>query len=404
MSFYELPEWSVKLIIIIVLFLLCMIFGVVPLKLSRDVIVEGGVSRARNLLISLSNCFAGGVFFSTVILDLFPMVKETMNDSLISVYIETDFPLGDFIIGIGFIFMLIIEQVVHSCCYNNLLTHDGHDHLKSNQDEFLSNEITRLVIPDENDPGQISEVDIISNGTKRELPHINTQQNHSGNIESNAEIDNVLEQSHNSYDTFYSEHGTHHKVNRMKKSKSLASIQSVGKVNFRAYVLVFAISLHSLFEGLAVGLMTKTQVILEVFVALVIHKSIIAFSIGVQLVDAEISSKAVLLCMGIFSSMTPIGIGLGMAVLDSFNSVIRLWLSGVLQGIATGSFLYVTFFEVLPHELSIANEKKPLKIAFVILGYAVITCVCYYENRFHKISHSQPLPPTKEPNSAKYLQ
>ncbi|XP_065671467.1 zinc transporter ZIP1 [Hydra vulgaris] len=396
MGFYELPEWSVKLIIIIILFLLCMIFGVVPLNLSRSSSFEGRVSHTRNLLISLSNCFAGGVFFSTVILDLFPLVKNTINNALISVYIETDFPLGDFIIGIGFIFMLILEHIVHSCCHSNQLSYEAPENVNSNQDELSCNENNHLLSHD-NNLDLVTGIEI--NASERQLQQVGIQQNYSIIMEKNiVENEHVLEKSSSTNDVFFPAPKKHDNSNRVE-SKSLASIQTLQKVNLRAYVLVFAISLHSLFEGLAVGLLTQTSDVLELFVALVIHKSIIAFSIGVQLVDAKMSSSTVVLCLGIFSSMTPIGIGLGMAVLSSFNSLaLRLWFSGVLQGIATGSFLYVTFFEVLPRELSISDEKKLLKILFVILGYVATTGICYYENRFYKLSHDQPLPPTKNPN------
>jgi len=403
-SFDEFPHWAIKLIALVALFLLSMIFGAIPLKLSRDLSSQNTRrSRLRNLLISLSNCFAGGVFFSTVILDLFPEVKDTITEALAEVEIETKFPLSDFIIGFGFIMMLIIEQFVHSCCSNSWLSHHGHEHeqkVNINDDEFAhiydheadrQNERSPLLNENTNDT--------IESKVKKQVSVGPTEILHGNSIsysDDDNEIENILEQSQQSnvtsasYDTFYSQHGTHHRVRRLQRTKSLASMQSQTHSNFRTFVLVFAISLHSLFEGLAVGVVVKTNVLLQLVVALLIHKSIIAFSIGVQLVDADLPSSTVLICLGIFGIMCPIGIGIGLAVLHTFSTVVRLFFSGVLQGIATGTFLYVTFFEVLPHELNIEDDKKPLKILFVLLGYITITGICYYENGFKKMSNIHP--------------
>ena len=43
--------------------------------------------------------------------------------------------------------------------------------------------------------------------------------------------------------------------------------------------------------------------------------------------------------------------------------------TSVLQGLACGTFLYVTFFEVLPHELQMPDGRM-LKLFFTILGFS----------------------------------
>ena len=413
-SIDDFPHWAIKVIATIILFLLSMIFGAIPLKLSRDENQQR--SSIRNLLVSLSNCFAGGVFFSTVILDLLPMVKNTMHKALHLINIQTKFPLSECIVGFGFIMMLIMELFVHSCCGNTWLNH-GHAHGTSAGDnEFHAehDESSHLIHDFHDDEDDDSHQIQFSGGiqqprlAKKQVSVGATEILHGNSISYDDDDDdeandtghgeNELERSHRSlkyvqsYETFYSEHGTHHRVKRMYRTKSLASMQSPVHSNFRTYVLVFAISLHSLFEGLAVGLIPEIQLLLQVLVALLIHKSIIAFSIGVQLVDADLPSKVVLICLTIFAAMAPFGVGLGLLVLKSFSKTIGLMFSGILQGIATGTFLYVTFFEVLPHELNIEDNKKPLKILFVLIGYTIINCICYYENRFYK-QHT-PLHPT----------
>lgn len=393
-SLDDFPTWALKVVGILIIFLLSMIFGSLPLKLQRDVTNVAG-NPTRNLLISLSNCFAGGVFFSTVVLDMFPDVQEIMNDALASVNIETTFPLGYFMVGFGFIFMLILEQLVESCCENSWLNH-GHSHGENNVFENTPDE-TRHLLEDDLEPDVIIRGDVHAGPVNlKKSVTLGESTVLSGNSISYTDSDNEDQQdkksyaSSGSYETFYSERGTHHRVRRLKSTKSLASVQSVSTSNFRTYMLVFAISLHSIFEGLSVGLLTKVQVLLQILLALIIHKSIIAFSIGVQLVDADLPTKVVLICLMIFAFMAPLGVGIGLVLLGSLNAVAKLFISGILQGIATGTFLYVTFFEVLPHELNIVDDKKLLKIFFVLFGYFLITGICYFENRFHTAKHISP--------------
>ena len=395
MALESVPHWAIKLVGTLILFLLSMIFGALPLKLQRSVDMENeGSGSKRKLLISLSNCFAGGVFFSTVILDLFPDVRGKMEEALSLVDIKTDFPLGDFIIGFGFIFMLILEQLVENACNSSSFLDHGHSHgSKGRKHKGYSAKDSNNVFENDPDEAQHLLADEIPDDTGPSVMQsagpldvkksvaIGPSTILSGNsITYSDESEDDFEKSYNSV---VSKNGTHHHVRKLRRTKSLASVQSVRTSNFRLYMMVFAISLHSLFEGLSVGLLVKTQVLLQILIALLIHKSIIAFSIGVQLVDADLATKVVLICLAIFAIMAPLGVGLGMLLLNSLNSIVKTFMSGVLQGIATGTFLYVTFFEVLPHELNI-EDKKLIKICFVLIGYLVITGICYFENGFHK--------------------
>lgn len=370
MSFKDYPDWAIKLVGTSVLFILSMSFGVAPIKLASG---SQALSANRKLLFSLANCFAGGVFFSTVILDLFPMVKVKMHHALLYVNIQTEFPMGDFLVGVGFLFMLVLEQVIHSCCLKNNKNpvihghgHGTHEHKVEHKDHHLNSD------SDEDD--HYEENEKLLNGWQKK---------------DDGDDENDLTKSA-TYSTrsMYSEGGT--RIVRRFRRRSLASVETIMQSNFRSYVLVFAISLHSIFEGLATGLIVKPEELLQIYIALLIHKSIIAFSIGVQLVEAELPRKTILICILIFASMTPLGVGLGVGVINSFDTGLKLFFSGVLQAIATGTFLYVTFFEVLPHELNIEDDKKMLKIVFVILGYAMVTGICTYENQFHKFKKIKP--------------
>ena len=70
------------------------------------------------------------------------------------------------------------------------------------------------------------------------------------------------------------------------------------------------------------------------------------------------------MCLG-----SPVGVGLALAISDLPSSIGQGICNAVLQAIAAGTFLYITFFEVLPHELNMPN-KRMMKVSFVFLGFA----------------------------------
>lgn len=63
---------------------------------------------------------------------------------------------------------------------------------------------------------------------------------------------------------------------------------------------------------------------------------------------------------------------IGMGIEDFGHSVDESVVNAVLQGLACGTFFYVTFFEVLPHEL---NQGKISSIIYMYIYY-VCVCVC----------------------------
>ncbi|KAM7321094.1 hypothetical protein ACRRTK_020347 [Alexandromys fortis] len=81
-----------------------------------------------------------------------------------------------------------------------------------------------------------------------------------------------------------------------------------------ACVLVFSLALHSVFEGLAVGLQRDRARAMELCLALLLHKGILAVSLSLRLLQSHLRVQVVAGCGILFSCMTPLGIGLGAAL------------------------------------------------------------------------------------------
>lgn len=144
----------------------------------------------------------------------------------------------------------------------------------------------------------------------------------------------------------------------------------------RAFILVFSLSLHSVFEGLAVGLQEEGKDVLEICLALMIHKSVISFSLSFKLCQGQLRRSAVAGCLLLFALMSPLGISLGIGLTETKASPQHLLARCTLEGLATGTFIYITFMEILPHELSSPRNRMP-KVAMLLVGFAVVTAVLF---------------------------
>ena len=229
---------------------------------------------------------------------------------------QLQFPLPEFIIAMGFFLVLILEQIVLAF---------------KDQSPFISEERRALLVD--------------------------------SSVQSNDR--NVRRHSHHRHgtDSEGSEGGHFH-------------LDFNSHSALRAFILVFSLSLHSVFEGLAVGLMVDSKQVLEICLALMIHKSIISFSLALKLVQGRLRRIVVIGCLLVFAIMSPLGIGVCIALTETKASPQHQLARSALEGLATGTFIYITFMEILPHELNSVKNRLP-KVAMLLLGFAVVTGVLF---------------------------
>ncbi|XP_019955119.1 zinc transporter ZIP1 [Paralichthys olivaceus] len=139
---------------------------------------------------------------------------------------------------------------------------------------------------------------------------------------------------------------------------------------FRSFMLFLSLSLHSVFEGLAIGLQNTDSKVLEICIAILVHKSIIVFSLSVKLVQSAVRPLWVAAYIGVFAMMSPLGIAIGISVMEA-QLAAGVLIQAVLEGLSAGTFIYITFMEILPHELN-SPGKQLLKVFFILLGFSVM--------------------------------
>ncbi|NXL87594.1 S39A3 protein, partial [Alectura lathami] len=291
---------------------LCLL-GICVLMLAGSLlpvrIIEADYEKAQRSkkVIALCNSFGGGVFLATCFNALLPAVRGKLDEVLKQGNVTTDYPVAETIVMIGFFMTVFVEQFV--------LT------FQKEKPSFIDLETFNAG----SDVGSDSEY---------ESPFIASSRGRG-------------------------EHG--HGLNIHELSRS-GPLRLVG--------LVFALCTHSIFEGLALGLQEEGGKLVSLFLGVAVHETLVAVALGVSMAKASLPLKDAAKMAVTVSLMIPLGISIGMGI-ESTQSAASNIASLLLQGAAGGTFLFITFFEILAKELEDKNDRL-LKVLFLVLGYAVL--------------------------------
>nr|XP_002124433.1 zinc transporter ZIP1 [Ciona intestinalis]XP_002124508.1 zinc transporter ZIP1 [Ciona intestinalis]XP_026692398.1 zinc transporter ZIP1 [Ciona intestinalis] len=280
--------------------------------------------RQRNkLLMSVLNCFSGGIFLATSFLGLLPEIRESFetfsvtwptrstspanNGTSLSAEEATQMPIAEIVITCGLFLILIIEQSAHAWHHTRVKK-------KQNRGSFGSETVKFKVSADQ------ATMDVAEEEQEHEHKH-GEEHDHSG---------------------------------------------------IRSLLLVATLSIHSFLEGIAMGLQDTVGSLLAIFFAVLFHKSLMALSMGTNLVQGGQPFKRILAAGLVFAFMSPGGISVGLIIkVAGGNGSGTLLVNAILQAIATGTFLYITFFEVLVREFE-GHGNRFWKVVALLLGYGAI--------------------------------
>ena len=144
----------------------------------------------------------------------------------------------------------------------------------------------------------------------------------------------------------------------------------------RGLVTIFAFSVHSVFDGLAIGLQNKVTDLWSMFFAISVHKLVIAFVVSVQLFDQSKRLLLVAIQMALFSVMSPIGI---LIVILTENTVLGETSEShpiviLLISLATGTLLYIIFYEIL-QKVRCKSISGFLQFLSIFVGFAIMLTI-----------------------------
>ncbi|XP_073950479.1 zinc transporter ZIP2-like [Choristoneura fumiferana] len=301
-----------KGISMLVLFCASMICGLTPLLLARKFkwvsAEDASTLKTTNRVVMTLLSFGGGVLLSTTFMHLIPEVQHNV-DYLVAVdrMRSFEFSIVHLLTCIGFFIMYLIEELVHMYIHSrekknakalplvrNLSVRRSRASPDSAGDKSVTNSTADLIEPE--------------NEKKKDV-----ETNHG--------------------------HSHHHSHMPVSGGDDVTTA-------LRGLLIVLALSIHELFEGLAVGLESSASHVWYMLGAVSAHKLVIAFCIGVELIASRTKTWLSIVYITTFAIVSPIGIGIGLILVGGQGATAAGTYSVVLQGLASGTLLYVIFFEI----------------------------------------------------------
>jgi zinc transporter 1/2/3 len=402
---------STKILVLTLLGVIRLFCGLVPLKITKKLKLwgESGVSvqlveqrRARvDTAISLCLCFGGGVLLATCFIHMIPEVRESLEvvkrsgSSVISH--DTSFPFAELLICCGFFLVYVIEEIAH-----RLFVHSGHKEFCVKPSPQCCSTIETKLKKTEGSTGEKS-----SFQSEADAPLSAKSRQRSG-----GKIVPASSQVHLIASSLSLEHdGKHSDFATLPQQSTVINVAGKGKCHpcdgrarpemphhhhhhqsgfaldslnqesmvggLRRFLVVVALSFHSVFEGLAIGLQHTQRDVWYLFTAVSIHACAILFCIGLELVTSGIRLLNLVLYVVILSLVSPLGVVIGILVTvnSSTEGPVQDLVVAVLQGIAGGTILYITFFEVLDREKRKETGCGIMRIVFILVGFSVMVAL-----------------------------
>ena len=383
-----------KIIVLILFGLLKFMAGLTPSILLKRLNVDGKRKRWLEKTMGGILCVGGGVLLATVFVHMLPEVRESINTAKKQFENTKDkddhhdhehrvdqhephgddhedehgYPFAELITCAGFFVIYFIEAVVHRVFRG---THGsgshGHSHgvptdmikdtnviqegddasKESESTEHEKSAISELQSPSTDRGTDNQGLDVenegLGNGDTKEMPTNATV----GKEENAANKDKDVDE-------------------KMKNDKEKAMVFSV-----RNFLMVLALSVHGIFEGMALGLQLTVPDVWKLALALSLHEIPVLFCVGMEMFNVGLKRLHIIAYFLILGIISPIGIVIGIVLTQHAgegNSGTQSLVIGLLQGLAGGTLLYIAFYEVLDREkLSKAGMTG-------ILGCVLLTC------------------------------
>lgn len=377
-----MERWQAKLLALIGSFVLPLIVTMLPYKVSGYVSKKG---KKGKLVLSYLMCFGGGIFFGTYLLHMGPEVHLLLNTALLIPY-GIHYPLTDLFVGIGFFLVIFSEKFV----------------LKWNKKRTRSRSIREeasmamaMAAKADAEAGLAKTRSGVTNGfccaecaAGKPCPNMcgsdsdpvgfielvmEGEGSHGNGLRGNGDGNGVGCRPTNEGD--YSACNTAGGLVVLPEPSNEEDEQHLHQHHHhstRSIILIIALSMHRIFEGMTIGLQGSVHNIWSLFLAVMCHELVIGFSLGLQLVKSRLSLRQLSITSFVCSVIMPVGVAIGIVLTELGGEDGKLAMAnGILQAIAMGTFIYVTFFEILQEEVD-PNDTSIGKIVFIFAGFVMM--------------------------------
>nr|KAG5696332.1 hypothetical protein BaRGS_027942 [Batillaria attramentaria] len=379
-----------KIISLLALTILSVLSGLLPLRLLLHLpqLFTRHRSTVDYFLCGL-RCLSGGVFLATGFLHLLPDTREKMAAVLVNLGSRTTYAVTELLIMAGFFLVVFVEQIIKFL----YVKAERSDQLRAANGDVGSG----------TGGGGVEAAGGTGNGTGA------CNSNGGGRSPDDNDSDSVgsdtlMKEEHCAFadhrDEFdYPPHDFDYDIEHVpvtlrcsrhsmtlrrthslpelgvtKVVKQLSQADLTRRAHFRSIIYIMALSLHGIFEGLALGLQSTESSVWSLCFALCLHRCVLAFQLGMDLCGARESQGTAFLCIGTFTLISAVGIVAGIL----FSSGAMLYANvtvpeAILQSLATGTILYIVFFDILFKDLQGVGDLKRVSCCFV--GFALMAII-----------------------------
>ncbi|EFO19990.1 ZIP Zinc transporter [Loa loa] len=318
----------VKIVMLATMGAFALLFGLLPIKIYKYVelqrVTKFSEEKLATRLLSILSCLSGGVFLGVCLLDLLPTASEAFDKIKQQNGWETEYPLIGVLIGCGFFIVYLMEILAIHICDRNHIDYE----VKRNECKHCKNK-----------------KDVIEERFNRGKQEENASQGRKKQIDVS--------------------------VVELKISKKDNYVKSI--------TLVVALTVHSCLEGFTFGVQYTMFTVATLFLGIIVHKSVVAFSIGMNLIKTHPSKTYFVILLVIFMAVTsPIGGFIGIALESvELGEQPRNIVTAIASSLANGTFIYITFFEILYTEHE-HGERKMAQWLSAAVGFGLIAILMLF--------------------------
>lgn len=166
-------------------------------------------------------------------------------------------------------------------------------------------------------------------------------------------------------------HGHHHSPSASHE------VGSPARPTRTTAVLLVVLSIHSVILGLALGAQRSLAAVAVVAVAIVAHKGMAAFALGVGYRRSEFSRSQALPSIGLFAASTPTGILLGTVLAAVLTGSVATWFEAIFDSVGAGTLLYIAALDIIRTEFD-APEDRLAKWMATAGGFAMMAALALW--------------------------
>lgn len=300
-------------------------------------------------IINVLSALSGGVVFGALMSIMIPessalfseYLSEKYEDDLDNPY--ADYPYSQLLLGATFIILIFLDHIA---------MHFGTVHGHSHGDITVLHDDTCV-------PKELAV----------EIRDENSQVNNDSKIDTleSEEVDVNADNTHTVQATVSQDD---------KPAKGGPKLRN----HIQLFVFAAALAVHSILDGFAIGSEQSINGFYSMLIAVLSHKGFDGLVLGVPLFLGGVSLTTSVIILFISALMTPLGIGIALAVTETALSVLP---QAIVLSISAGSFLYISIIEMLPAAIRDGRLVHIKLVAFFIGWFALAIIAGFGHNHAH---------------------